>query len=92
MILVTGATGKVGSEAVRLLGQRDLPVRAMVRDPDKAKPLAAAGAVLAQADFDDPAAIDQAMTGVDTVILVSPGVPAQELNIVASAARHASSP
>ena len=88
MILVTGATGKVGSEAVRLLGQRDLPVRAMVRDQDKAKPLAAAGAVLAQAGFDDPAAIDQAMTGVDTVILVSPGVPAQELNVVASAARH----
>jgi uncharacterized protein YbjT (DUF2867 family) len=88
MILVTGATGKVGSEAVRLLRQHDLPVRAMVRDPGKAAPLAAAGAELAQADFDDPGSIDQALDGVDTVILVSPGVPAQELNVVASAVRQ----
>ncbi len=80
MILVTGATGKVGSEAVRLLRQRDVPVRAMVRDPGKAE--------LAQADFDDSGAIDAALDGVDTVILVSPGVPAQELNVVASAARQ----
>jgi uncharacterized protein YbjT (DUF2867 family) len=88
MILVTGATGTVGSEAVRLLRRRDQPVRAMVRDQHKAAPLAAAGAELARADFDDPASIDQAMTGVDTVILVSPAVPAQELNVVGSASRH----
>ena len=60
----------------------------MVRDPGKAAPLAAAGAELARADFDDPDTIDPAMTEVDTVILVSPGVPAQELAVVASAARH----
>ena len=88
MILVTGATGKVGSEAVRLLGQQDIPVRAMVRDPGKATPLATAGAELARADFDDPGAIDTALASVDTVILVSPGVPAQELNVVASAVRQ----
>jgi uncharacterized protein YbjT (DUF2867 family) len=88
MILVTGATGKVGSEAVRLLRQQDVPVRAMVRDPGKATPLATAGAELARADFDDPGAIDTALAGVDTVILVSPGVPAQELNVVASAVRQ----
>jgi uncharacterized protein YbjT (DUF2867 family) len=88
MILVTGATGKVGSEAVRLLRQRDLPVRAMVRDPAKAEPLAADGAELARADLDVPGTIDTALAGVDTVILVSPGVPAQELNVVASAVRQ----
>jgi len=88
MILVTGATGKVGSEAVRLLRQQGQPVRAMVRDPRKAAPLAAAGAAVTQADFDDPASIDAGMTGVDTVILVSPAVPAQELNVVASASRR----
>ena len=38
MILVTGATGKVGSEAVRLLRQQDRAVRAMVRDPARADP------------------------------------------------------
>jgi uncharacterized protein YbjT (DUF2867 family) len=88
MILVTGATGKVGSEAVRLLRQQAIPVRAMVRDPGKATPLATAGAELARADFDDPGAIDTALASVDTVILVSPGVPAQELNVVASAVRQ----
>lgn len=89
MILVTGATGKAGSEAVRLLRQRDLPVRALVRDAGKAAPLAAAGAEIALADLGDRGTIDAAMAGVDTVILVSPGVPAQELNVVASAARAA---
>jgi hypothetical protein len=86
VILVTMA-GKVGAEAVRLLRQREVPVRVLVRDPEKAKLLADAGAELAAGDLDVPASIDQAMAGVDTVVLVSPGVPAQELNVVASAAR-----
>ncbi len=34
-----------------------------------------------------PASIDAAMTGVSAVVLASPAVPAQELNVVASAAR-----
>jgi uncharacterized protein YbjT (DUF2867 family) len=86
MILVTTA-GKVGSEAVRLLRQRDVPVRVLVRDPAKAKELADAGAEIAVGDLDLPASIDQAMAGVTTVVLVSPAVPTQELNVVDSAAR-----
>jgi uncharacterized protein YbjT (DUF2867 family) len=87
MILVTGATGKVGSEAVRLLRQRAMPVRALVRNPGKAAALAGAGAEIAQGDLEAPLTIDEAMAGITTVVLVSPGVPAQELNVVASAAR-----
>jgi uncharacterized protein YbjT (DUF2867 family) len=79
--------GKVGSEAVRLLRERDVPVRVLVRDPAKAAALAEAGAEIAKGDLDVPAAIDDAMTGVSAVVLVSPAVPAQELNVVASAAR-----
>jgi uncharacterized protein YbjT (DUF2867 family) len=86
VILVTTA-GKVGSEAVRLLRERDVPVRVLVRDPAKAAALAEAGAEIAKGDLDVPAAIDDAMTGVSAVVLVSPAVPAQELNVVASAAR-----
>jgi uncharacterized protein YbjT (DUF2867 family) len=86
MILVTTA-GKVGSEAVRLLRQQDVPVRVLVRDPAKAKALADAGAQIAAGDLAVPASIDEAMAGVTTVILVSPAVPAQELNVVGSAAR-----
>jgi uncharacterized protein YbjT (DUF2867 family) len=86
MILVTTA-GKVGSEAVLLLRQREVPVRALVRNPEKAKALADAGAEIAVGDLDAPASIDAAVAGITTVVLVSPGVPAQELNVIRSAAR-----
>jgi uncharacterized protein YbjT (DUF2867 family) len=86
MILVTTA-GKVGSEAACLLTQREIPVRVLVRDPEKAKALADAGAEIAVGDLAVPASIDEAMAGVTSVVLVSPAVPAQELNVVASAAR-----
>ncbi len=86
MILVTTA-GKVGREAVRSLIRREVPVRVLVRDRSRARALADAGAQLAVGDLDVPASIDQAMAGVTGVILVSPAVPAQELNVVASAAR-----
>jgi uncharacterized protein YbjT (DUF2867 family) len=61
----------------------------LVRDPGTtpAKALAAAGAQIAAGDLAVPATIDAAMAGVSVVILVSPAIPAQELNVVASAAR-----
>jgi uncharacterized protein YbjT (DUF2867 family) len=86
VILVTTA-GKVGSEVVRLLRERNVPVRVLVRDPAKVTALADAGAEVAQGDLDVPASIDDAMAGVSAVVLVSPAVPAQELNVVRSAAR-----
>ena len=86
MILVTTA-GKVGSETARLLRDRDVPVRVLVRDPAKAAALAEAGVEIASGDLGVPASIDEAMNGVSGVVLVSPAVPAQELNVVASAAR-----
>ena len=86
MILVTTA-GKVGSETVRLLRQRGIPVRVLVRDPARAKTLAEAGAEAAVGDLDVAASLDEAMTGAETVVLVSPAVPAQELNVIRSAAR-----
>jgi uncharacterized protein YbjT (DUF2867 family) len=88
MILVTTA-GKVGSETVRLLRERDVPVRVLVRDPAKAtaRALAETGAEIAPGDLAVPASIDEVMSGVSGVVLVSPAVPAQELNIVTGAAR-----
>jgi uncharacterized protein YbjT (DUF2867 family) len=88
MILVTTA-GKVGSETARLLRERDVPVRVLVRDPAKAtaRALAEAGAEIAAGDLAVPASVDEAMSGVSGVVLVSSAVPAQELNVVASAAR-----
>lgn len=86
MILIT-TPGKVGSEAARLLAQRGAPVRVLARNPEKATALKQAGVDVAEGDLDDPATIDAAMRDVETVVLVSPAVPAQELNVIDSAAR-----
>jgi uncharacterized protein YbjT (DUF2867 family) len=86
MILVTTA-GKVGAEAALVLSQRDVPVRVLTRHPEKAAALADAGVQIVVGDLAERASIDAAMEGVTSVILVSPAVPAQELTVVASAAR-----
>ena len=86
MILITTA-GKVGSEAARLLAQRGAPVRVLARNPEKATALVRAGAEIVEGDLAAPATIDAAMRDVETVILVSPAVPGQELNVIDSAVR-----
>jgi uncharacterized protein YbjT (DUF2867 family) len=86
MILITTA-GKVGSEAARLLAQRDASVRVLVRDHEKATTLWQLGVQVAEGDLDDSVSLDVAMRGVTSVVLVSPAVPAQELNVIDSAAR-----
>jgi len=64
-ILVTGATGNVGSLVVRELCARGADVRALVRDPQ-----ANVGDVeLAVGDFEDPASLRRALSGVDRVYL-----------------------
>jgi uncharacterized protein YbjT (DUF2867 family) len=78
LILVTGASGKVGSEAARLLG-----ARALVRDRSSFS-----GADVVVGDFDRPDTLDVALRGVDTVVLVSPAVPAQEIAVIDSAVRQ----
>lgn len=85
MILVTGASGRIGSETVRMLAERRQPTRALVRDASRAPATATEVAV---GDFDRPATLDAAMSGVETVVLVSPSVPAQEIAVIDSAARH----
>ncbi|MDJ1134698.1 SDR family oxidoreductase [Streptomyces iconiensis] len=90
MILVTGATGKIGTEAVRLLAGQGLPVRALVRDAARAPQDGSwNGIEIAVGDLDQPDTLDAAMTGVDTLLLISPSVPAQEIAAIDSAARRA---
>ena len=86
MILVTTA-GKVRAEASRMLAQRGAPVRVLVRNPEKVTALARAGMDVCRGDLEVPATIDAAMQEVTSVVLVSPAIPRQELNVVASAVR-----
>ena len=72
-VLVTGGTGNVGSQALKsLLSTKGLKVRALVRNPAKAKWIADLGGELAEGDLDDPAAVSRAMVGVKTLALITP--------------------
>ncbi len=68
MILVTGATGFVGGHLVRRLRKGGLPVRALVRNPEKAKSLEGLGVEISVGDISDAASLDAAMKGVERVI------------------------
>jgi uncharacterized protein YbjT (DUF2867 family) len=76
MILVLGATGRVGGEVLRLLAAAGAPVRALSRDPARAAgvpPPPSQGPVEWQrGDLDDPAALGAALAGVDQAFLMSP--------------------
>jgi uncharacterized protein YbjT (DUF2867 family) len=69
VILVTGATGNAGSQVVRALLERNLDVRAFVRDADRARGLFGDAAELAIGDFDDPGSVREALDGVEVVFL-----------------------
>jgi len=86
MILVTTA-GKVGSETSRLLGKQGVPVRVIVRNAERAAALATDGVDSFKGDLEDPASIDAAMEGVTSVVLVTPPIVQQELNVIDSAVR-----
>jgi uncharacterized protein YbjT (DUF2867 family) len=68
MIFVTGGSGFVGGHVVHELRGRDLAVRCLVRDPNKADRLAAWGCELSEGDMTDPASLRRGMDGADTVI------------------------
>ena len=55
--------------------------------PKKGRRVGCAGAEIVVGDLDVPESIDEAMVDVSAVVLVSPAVPGQELNVIASAAR-----
>ena len=67
-VLVTGAAGFVGPHVVHTLRARDIPVRALVRNPARGSRLAVWGAELAPGDVTDPTSLREACEGVDAVV------------------------
>jgi UDP-glucose 4-epimerase len=67
-ILITGATGKVGSRLARRLAERGDQVRALVRDPARADDLRAARIELVQGDLLDAESLGAAVRGVEAVV------------------------
>lgn len=68
MILITGATGTIGSHLTRILTERDTAFRTMTRRPE-----AVPGAVFG--DFDNPASLRAAADGVTSLFLLTSGGP-----------------
>jgi uncharacterized protein YbjT (DUF2867 family) len=74
-VLVTGATGNVGAQVVRALGERGVRARAFVRDPDRAARDLGGEVELAVGDFDKPASMRRALDGVESLFLASADGP-----------------
>ncbi|AFZ19353.1 SDR family oxidoreductase [Allocoleopsis franciscana] len=68
MYLVTGATGQIGRRVVRLLRERELPVRAFVRLSSRYGELESRGAELFIGDLQEERDIQKACKGVQYII------------------------
>ncbi|HET9954526.1 MAG TPA: NAD-dependent epimerase/dehydratase family protein [Polyangiaceae bacterium] len=101
-ILVTGATGKVGSRLVKRLAQRGDHVRALVRDPARAAEIRGEGVELVKGDLLDADSLGAAVRGVEAIVHCAAffrGATAEQANAVnnvgtqhlANAARGAAS-
>jgi uncharacterized protein YbjT (DUF2867 family) len=89
MIAVTGATGTVGRELVRLLEERGQHPRVITRDPRAARLVFGSEVELAQADLDRPVTLPAALAGAEQVFLLSPATSGQvsrERHLVTAAA------
>jgi uncharacterized protein YbjT (DUF2867 family) len=69
VITVTGSTGTIGSELVRLLSNAHAPTRALFRDPNKVQPLP--GVAWTQADLRDERVLEPAIAGTTRLFLLT---------------------
>ena len=73
MIALTGATGQLGQFVVEAL-LKTVPAKeivAIVRNPAKAEALSKQGLIVRQGDYNDQAALTQALAGVEKLLLIS---------------------
>ena len=91
-ILVTGATGNVGTELVKALFRKGVTFGAMVRKTEQAGILRSLPRTeLVVGDFDDPSSLAQALRGVERAFLLTPSserAQAQQLAFVEAARRQ----
>ena len=91
MILVTGASGNVGTELAAILMARQVPFRVMARSLEAVRKVPALhDAEIVVGDFDDTASIANALDGIDRAFLLTPSserAEAQQTNFVELARR-----
>ena len=71
MIAVSGATGSIGSELVRLLAAEGRPFRALSRDPVRARDRFGPDVDIGECDLTRPETLPQALDGVDTLFVLT---------------------
>lgn len=77
-VLVTGGTGIVGHSIARVLLAEGRPVRALVRDPERARRLLPDGCDVVRGDVTDADSVRRALNGCD-VVYHAAGLPEQWL-------------
>jgi NAD(P)H dehydrogenase (quinone) len=72
-ILITGAGGKLGQSVAAELARHGAAsaTRLATRDPSKLAPFAAQGFEIVRADYDDAQSIDAALSGIQTLLLIT---------------------
>ena len=94
-ILITGATGNVGSAVLDNLGTTDLNLRALAHDESKAQSLRNRGVEAVVGDFLEPETLVPALERVSTVFLLTPIHPEQVLqasNVIKAAKESGNDP
>jgi NAD(P)H dehydrogenase (quinone) len=73
MILITGATGQLGTTVIQTLLEKTSAnqIAALVRDESKASALKEKGVDIRVGSYDDTASLDKAMQGIETVLLIA---------------------
>lgn len=71
MIVVTGASGYIGSRAARRLAELGLPVTAMGRDDARLRKVVPEYVPIAIADYDDPAGLDRALAKATKLLFIA---------------------
>ena len=88
LITVTGSTGTIGSELVRLLSDGGTPIRAVLRNVRKSRPLRRV--VWAQADLADERLLEPALAGTTRLFLLTgnePGFGEVQIGVIRAAER-----
>lgn len=82
MIVITAASGKLGQHVADALAAKGLTanVRLAARSPEKLAAYKAKGFEVVAADYEDPASLNAALQGADTLLLIS-GVGPNEVRI-----------
>ena len=76
MILLTGATGRVGTAAAKTLVRAEVPFKVLVRDPEKVS-FDCATVDIVKGDLSDTASVERALQGVTRALIVMGNHPDQ---------------